>query len=225
MYWNKFPFFNNLFIGSEESSSSSSSSSSEEEKTPANNKRRAARNVSYNLKEYDETIKAALAEEEQVKAEYTAATQAATRIAGKEPRTAGKEPRRTIGKGMDDDDDEDEDDKESDTEDRKRNVKSGQGRGKDMGNHSDEDEEKEKKGMYKKIFFKSLMVMISGMIGFWITEEYSLILFVFYFRTDIFTQKSYKSGPPNYTLGPKWGWLVWFISLYLLSKSYKSYVN
>ena len=90
-----------------------------------------------------------MAEEEQVKAEYTAATQAATRIAGKEPRTAGKEPRRTIGKGMDDDDedDEDEDDKESDTEDRKRNVKSGQGRGKDMGNHSDEDEEKEKKGM------------------------------------------------------------------------------
>ena len=85
-----------------------------------------------------------MAEEEQVKAEYTAA---ATRIAGKEPRTAGKEPRRTIGKGMDDDDDEDEDDKESDTEDRKRNVKSGQGRGKDMGNHSDEDEEKEKKGM------------------------------------------------------------------------------
>merc|ERR1712086_1180806 len=136
--------------GSEESSSSSSSSSSEEEKTPANNKRRAARNVSYNLKEYDETIKAALAEEEQVKAEYTAATRIAgkePRTAGKEPRTAGKEPRRTIGKGMDDDDDEDEDedDKESDTEDRKRNVKSGQGRGKDMGNHSDEDEEKEKK--------------------------------------------------------------------------------
>merc|ERR1712127_410037 len=80
--------------GSEESSSSSSSSSSEEEKTPANNKRRAARNVSYNLKEYDETIKAALAEEEQVKAEYTAYA--------KETRIAGKEPRRTIGKGMDD---------------------------------------------------------------------------------------------------------------------------
>merc|ERR1712203_1217143 len=99
--------------GSEESSSSSSSSSSEEEKTPANNKRRAARNVSYNLKEYDETMNAALAEEEREKAEYTAYAKE-TRIAGKEPRTAGKEPRRTIGKGMDDDDDEDEDDKESD---------------------------------------------------------------------------------------------------------------
>ena len=78
-------------------------------------------------------MKAALAEEEREKAEYTAYAKE-TRIAGKEPRTAGKEPRRTIGKGMDDDDDEDEDDKESDTEDRKRNVKSGQGRGKDMGN-------------------------------------------------------------------------------------------
>merc|ERR1712037_379282 len=130
--------------GSEESSSSSSSSSSEEETTPANNKRRAARNVSYNLKEYDETMKAALAEEEREKAEYTAYAKE-TRIAGKEPRTAGKEPRRTIGKGMEDDDD-----KESDTEDRKRNVKSGQGRGKDMGNHSDEDERKERKRRSQK---------------------------------------------------------------------------
>ena len=113
-----------------------------------------------------------MAEEEQVKAEYTAATRIAgkePRTAGKEPRTAGKEPRRTIGKGMDDDDDEDEDedDKESDTEDRKRNVKSGQGRGKDMGNHSDEDEEKEKKGMcIKRFFFKSLKLMIPlGLTG------------------------------------------------------------
>ena len=101
MHWNNFSFLKKSFIGSEESSSSSSSSSSEEETTPANNKRRAARNVSYNLKEYDETMKAALAEEEREKAEYTAYAKA-TRIAGKEPRTAGKEPRRTIGKGMDD---------------------------------------------------------------------------------------------------------------------------
>merc|ERR1711874_763870 len=53
--------------------------SSEEEKPAAgNSRRRAARNVQYNLKEYDDMIKSALAEEEQVKASYTA-------IAAKEP--------------------------------------------------------------------------------------------------------------------------------------------
>jgi hypothetical protein len=51
-----------------DSSSSSSSSSSEEEEeeesAPADNRRRAARNVTYNMKEYDEMIKKALADDE-----------------------------------------------------------------------------------------------------------------------------------------------------------------
>ena len=50
------------FSGS--SSSSSSSSSSEEEEVPLHNRRRAARNVTYNMKEYDEMIKKALQDEE-----------------------------------------------------------------------------------------------------------------------------------------------------------------
>ena len=55
----------------------------------AGGRRRAARNVQYNLKEYDDLIKDALADEEAVKAEYTAAAAARPRVAGKKFRQIG----------------------------------------------------------------------------------------------------------------------------------------
>jgi hypothetical protein len=56
--------YKKLLSGSS-SSSSSSSSSEEEEDVPLQHRRRAAQNVSYNMKEYDEMIKKALADEEE----------------------------------------------------------------------------------------------------------------------------------------------------------------